>query len=116
MKNPKMQTLQDEFDSARLYLARWAMGIAEESEREWNKRIWTAKDVIDTDSSDVGDFEILDLKADKLSMSDRRKSVTLNEWKGFLDNKGCLHLTPEEVKDRIFHGGLDLDDGVRKEA
>ncbi|RMZ67081.1 gtpase-activating gyp7 [Pyrenophora seminiperda CCB06] len=25
-------------------------------------------------------------------------------------------LTPDEVKDRIFHGGLDPDDGVRKEA
>jgi hypothetical protein len=116
MKNPEVQTLQDEFDSARVYLARWAMGIAEESERERNKRIWTAKDVLAMESSDVGDFEILDMEADKLSMSDRRKPVTLKEWKGFFDPKGHLQLTAEEVKDRIFHGGLDPDDGVRKEA
>jgi len=28
LKNPDVVNLQDEFDSARLYLARWAMGIA----------------------------------------------------------------------------------------
>ncbi|CAN9183055.1 unnamed protein product [Alternaria alternata] len=91
-QNPEVQTLQEEFDSARLYLARWAMGIAEQSERERNQRIWTAKDVLAMEESDVGDFEILDM--DKMTMADRR----------------------QPVKDRIFHGGLDPDDGVRKEA
>jgi hypothetical protein len=116
MQNPEVQTLQNEFDSARVYLARWAMGMAEQSERERNRRIWTAKDVLALEQSDVGDFEILDMEADKLSMSDRRKPVTLKEWKGFFDRTGRLQITPEEVKDRIFHGGLDPDDGVRKEA
>ena len=114
IQNPEVQTLQDEFDSARIYLARWAMGIAEQSERERNQRIWTAKDVLAMEESDVGDFEILDM--DKMTMADRRKPVTLEEWKGFFDPKGRLQLTPDEVKDRIFHGGLDPDDGVRKEA
>jgi hypothetical protein len=116
MKNPEVQTLQDEFDSARLYLARWAMGIAEQSERDRNQRIWTAKDVLAMEQSDVGDFEILDMEVAKLSMSDRRKPVTLEEWNGFFDDTGRLQLTPDEVKDRIFHGGLHPDDGVRKEA
>jgi hypothetical protein len=116
MKNPEVQTLQDEFDSARLYLARWAMGIAEQSERDRNQRIWTAKDVLAMEESDVGDFEILDMEVAKLSMSDKRKPVTLEEWNGFFDNTGRLQLTPDEVKDRIFHGGLHPDDGVRKEA
>jgi hypothetical protein len=40
----------------------------------------------------------------------------MKEWKGFFDPKGRLQLTPDEVKERIFHGGLDPDDGVRKEA
>ncbi|KAF2274255.1 GTPase activating protein [Westerdykella ornata] len=116
MKNPEVQTLQEEFDSARVYLARWAMGIAEQSERERNQRIWTAKDVLAMESSDVGDFEILDMEADKLSLEERRKPVTMKEWKGFFDKKGRPCITPEEVKNRIFHGGLDPDDGVRKEA
>ena len=114
IQNPEVQTLQDEFDSARIYLARWAMGMAEQSERERNQRIWTAKDVLAMEESDVGDFEILDM--DRMTMADRRKPVTLKEWKGFFDPKGRLQLTPDEVKERIFHGGLDPDDGVRKEA
>ncbi|KAF1917974.1 GTPase-activating protein-like protein gyp7 [Ampelomyces quisqualis] len=114
IQNPEVQTLQEEFDSARLYLARWAMGIAEQSEKERNQRIWTAKDVLAMEESDVGDFEILDM--DKMTKADRRKPVTLKEWQGLFDSKGRLQLTPDEVKERIFHGGLDPDDGVRKEA
>ncbi|KAH0562175.1 hypothetical protein GP486_003128 [Trichoglossum hirsutum] len=117
MRNPEVQTLQDEFDSARLYLARWAMGIAEQSEREKNQRIWTAKDVLEMEDSAVGEFEILDIEAGNMSLSDRRKPVTLSEWEGFFDpHTGRLQVTPDEVKERIFHGGLDPNDGVRKEA
>lgn len=116
IQNPEVQTIQGEFESARVYLARWAMGIAEQSDRERNQRIWTAKDVLAMEHSDVGEFEILDMEADKLSMAERRKPVTMKEWKGFFDQKGRLYITPNEVKDRIFHGGLDADDGVRKEA
>jgi hypothetical protein len=116
MQNPEVLTLQEEFDSARVYLARWAMGIAEQSERDRNQRIWTAKDVLAMEHSDVGEFEILDIEADKLSLGERRKFVTLKEWKGLFDRQGRLQITPDEVKDRIFHGGLDPDDGVRKEA
>lgn len=117
MKNPEVQTLQDEFDSARLYLARWAMGIAEQSERDKSRRIWTAKDVLEMEDSTVGEFEILDAEAGNLSLGDRRKPVTLKEWKGFFDARtGRLQITVDEVKERIFHGGLKPEDGVRKEA
>ena len=115
MRNPEVQTLQDEFDSARLYLARWAMGIAEQSERERSQRIWTAKDVLEMEDSSVGEFEILDV--DGLSMEERRKPVTLKEWNGFFDPvTGKLQVTSDEVKERIFHGGLNPEDKVRKEA
>lgn len=115
MKNPEVQTLQDEFDSARLYLARWAMGIAEQSERERNQRIWTARDVLAMEDSTVGEFEILDIE-DGGSSGDRRKPVTLNEWNSWFDERGRLQITSLEVRERIFHGGLDPNDGVRKEA
>ncbi|KAI9824781.1 MAG: GTPase activating protein [Thelocarpon impressellum] len=114
MKNPEVQTLQDEFDSARVYLARWAMGIAEQSERERDQRIWTAKDVLEMEDTTVGEFEILDVGGPS---SERRKPVTLDEWDGFFDARtGHLQITPDEVKQRIFHRGLDPDDGVRKQA
>jgi hypothetical protein len=75
LKNPEVQTLQDEFDSARIYLARWAMGIAEQSERDRNQRIWTARDVLEMEETDVGDFELLDTEMGELGMKDVRRST-----------------------------------------
>ncbi|KID91980.1 Rab-GAP/TBC domain protein [Metarhizium guizhouense ARSEF 977] len=116
LRNPEVQTLQDEFDSARIYLARWAMGIAEQSERDRRGRIWTVKDVVDLEDTDVGEFELLE-GASALSLEERRKPVTMAEWETFFDPEtGRLSLTVDEVKERIFHGGLDAEDGVRKEA
>ncbi|KAL8704142.1 MAG: hypothetical protein Q9201_002692 [Fulgogasparrea decipioides] len=115
-KNPEVQTLQDEFDSARVYLARWAMGMAEQSEKEKSQRIFTAQDVLEMEESEVGEFEILDAEAGNLSLQDKRKPVSVAEWKGFFDSSGRLKVTVDEVKERIFLGGLDPSDGVRKEA
>ncbi|KAL8722063.1 MAG: hypothetical protein Q9225_001385 [Loekoesia sp. 1 TL-2023] len=116
MKNPEVQTLQDEFDSARVYLARWAMGIAEQSEKERSQRIFTAQDVLETEESDVGEFEILDAEASNMSLQDKRKPVSIKEWRSFFDDSGRLKVTIDEVKERVFLGGLDPNDGVRKEA
>ena len=117
LRNPEVQTLQDEFDSARIYLARWAMGIAEQSERDRNQRIWTARDVLEMEETDVGEFELLDTEMGSLTMRELRKTVTLKEWNSFFDTRtGRLQVTVDEVKERVFHGGLDPDDGVRKEA
>ncbi|KAL8838713.1 MAG: hypothetical protein Q9170_002015 [Blastenia crenularia] len=116
MKNPEVQTLQDEFDSARVYLARWAMGMAEQSEKERSQRIFTAQDVLEMEESDVGEFEILDMEAGNLSLQDKRKPVSIKEWKSFFDDSGRLKVTVDEVKERIFFGGLDPNDGVRKEV
>lgn len=117
MKNPEIQTLQDEFDSARIYLARWAMSIAEQSDKERNQRIYTAQDMLESENSAVGDFEILELETGNLGLQERRRTLTLSEWESFFDpTSGKLQLTIDEVKERIFHGGLDPNDGARKEA
>ncbi|PMD28540.1 RabGAP/TBC [Hyaloscypha hepaticicola] len=117
LRNPEVQTLQEEFDSARIYLARWAMGIAEQSERDRNQRIWTARDVLEMEETDVGEFELLDTEMGKLSLKELRKTVTMKEWNSFFDQRtGRLQITVDEVKERIFHGGLDAEDGVRKEG
>ncbi|RGP62030.1 GTPase-activating protein gyp7 [Fusarium sporotrichioides] len=116
LRNPEVQTLQDEFDSARIYLARWAMGIQEQSDRDRRQRIWSANDVMELEDTDVGEFELLE-GASNLSLEERRKAVTMKEWNTFFDpTTGRLSVTIDEVKERVFHGGLDPDDGVRKEA
>lgn len=115
VKNPEIQTIQDEFDSARIYLARWAMGMAEQSERERNQRIWTARDVMEMEDTDVGEFELLE--ASNMSLEERRTPVSMKEWQGFFNpTTGRLSVTVDEVKERIFHGGIDPEDGTRKEA
>jgi len=116
INNPDVVTLSEEFDSARLYLARWAMGIAEQSERDRNQRIWTAQDVLEMEDSELGEFEILDVETGGMSLEDKRKPVTMKEWEGFFDAEGRLQNTVDEVKGRFFHGGLDPSDGVRQEA
>ncbi len=117
MKNPEVQTLQDEFDSARVYLARWAMSMAEQSEKDRSQRIFTAQDVLEMEDSDVGEFEILNMEAGNMSLKDKRKPVSLKEWNGFFDSQtGRLQVTAAEVKERIFLSGLNPTDGVRKEA
>jgi len=117
MQNPQVKTVSDEFDSARVYLARWAMGIAEQSERERRGSVWTAQDVLSMEESEVGEFEILDVDAQGLSLADKRRPVTATEWAGFFNARtGRLERTPDEVKERVFHGGLSAEDGVRKEA
>lgn len=116
LRNPEVQTLQDEFDSARIYLARWAMGIQEQSDRDRRQRIWSAHDVMELEDTDVGEFELLE-GSSNLSLEGRRKTVTLKEWNTFFDPQtGRLSMTVDEVKERVFHGGLDAEDGVRKEA
>lgn len=116
LRNPEVQTLQDEFDSARIYLARWAMSIAEQSERDRRRKIFTVRDVMELEDTDVGEFELLE-GANGLSLADRRKPVTTKEWNTFFDaESGRLSVTVDEVKERVFHGGLDPEDGVRKEA
>lgn len=116
LRNPEVKTLQEEFDSARIYLARWAMGIAEQSERDRRQRIWTAQDVLEMEDTDVGEFELLE-GTSSFGLEERRRPVTRKEWDSFFDvGTGRLSLTIDEVKERIFHGGLDPDDGVRKEA
>jgi len=117
MQNPQVQTVSDEFDSARVYLARWAMGIAEQSERERNQRIWTARDILEVEDSELGQFEILDVDLHGMSLADKRKPVTFQEWNSFFNERtGRLERTSDEVKERIFHGGLAHDDHVRKDA
>lgn len=108
LKNPDVVSLQDEFDSARLYLARWAMGIAEQSDREQRKVVWAGKDALEMEDSAVGEFEILDIETGALKLdSERRKPVALEEWETWFDNAGRLQITVDEVKERLFHGGVD---------
>ncbi|KAI5854971.1 rab-GTPase-TBC domain-containing protein [Tricharina praecox] len=112
LKNPDVVNIQEEFDSARIYLARWAMGIAEQSEREQARLVWTNRDIIELEDTDVGEFEILEIGAGM--DTDKRKPVSLEEWNKWFDSIGRLSISVEEVKERIFHSGIE-EGAARKE-
>jgi len=111
--------LHDEFDSARLYLARWAMGITEQSDRERQQNhqvVWAKRDALELVDSAIGEFEILDLESGSTKLdSDKRKLVSLEEWKGWFDlQTGKLAITANEAKERIFHSGVDRAWGCKE--
>ena len=59
----------------------------------------------------------IEMDMGKMSLQERRKPVDQKEWDSFFDPvTGRLHISTDEVKEKIFHGGLDAEDGVRKEA
>ncbi|PUU72549.1 rab-GTPase-TBC domain-containing protein [Tuber borchii] len=103
LKNPDVVNLQDEFDSVRLYLARWAMGIDEQSEMERQQDhqvVWANRDALELEDSAVSGSTKLN--------SDKRKPVSLEERNGWFDPKtGKLAITANKAKERIFHGGVE---------
>lgn len=134
LNQPEVKRIGDEFGAAKFYLAKWAMGIAEEAERGSNRRIvWedgvpkpgsTSESETDAieytgflssyhDTLDTGfEFELLSLDFEV----ERRVEVSEKEWASFFDKKGSLvaGMAEDEIKDRVFHGGLAPS--IRSEA
>lgn len=101
LNQPEVKKIGDDFDSARVYLAKWAMGIAEEAEKSRKKIVWNEgyQDIL---KSSVGGFEVLSVDFEV----ERRNEVGKAEWDAFFDHSGRLSITVDEVKERIFHGGV----------
>ncbi|SCU98407.1 LAMI_0F14488g1_1 [Lachancea mirantina] len=115
MTNPKVQEIQDDFDSAKIYLAKWALGVKEEAERYQTKHGLN-------DSyrrllfSELGnDGENVELTEEEINIAMQRShGLTTHKWESFFDSEGHLSITVEEVKDYVFHGGVkDLE--IRKQ-
>ncbi|GAA5891526.1 hypothetical protein JCM6882_004500 [Rhodosporidiobolus microsporus] len=110
------------YDSARVYLAKWAKIVAEEGER-------ARKDEYGVDDAgfleeelgeSTGVFEVLQktYRIDHKPRSTRapRTPIQLEEWRAWFDPKdGTLLLGEKEARRRIFQRGL-ADDEVRKEV
>lgn len=108
---PEVEQLSKDFDSARIYLAEWALGIAEDSQPQYDV-VWmdSYHDVLGSIGPADEEFDVISLA----SNVERRNPVTLEEWNSLFDLSGRLCITQTEVLDRIFHGGLEP--AVRPEA
>lgn len=112
LSKPEVKKISNEFDSARVYLAKWAAQVKEEAE-QLQRKFMIEDAVYNRINKELKDgLEIL--TPEEISNASRRGPVSKVEWDGFFDHKGRLTLTVDEVKFRIFHGGLEED--VRKEA
>lgn len=112
VNKPEVQKISNDFDSARVYLAKWAAQVKEEAEQ--SQRKFMLEDAVYARINlELGPDNKL-LTPEEISNASRRKPVSLVEWNGLFDGSGRLTVTVDEVKGRIFHGGLE--DDVRKEA
>lgn len=112
VNKPEVQKIGNDFDSARVYLAKWAAQVKEEAEQ--SQRKFMLEDAVYARINlELGPDNKL-LTPEEISNASRRKPVSKVEWNGLFDESGRLTVTVDEVKSRIFHGGLEKD--VRKEA
>ncbi|KAK7466988.1 GTPase activating protein [Stygiomarasmius scandens] len=107
-----------EFESARVYLARWARIVAEEGERARRQEaqaLTTSSDV--TEESSLGIFELLhstsNLPTPK-SSRDPAHPVDEKEWMKWFNAEGRPNIRVEEMKREIFRRGLSNEGGLRK--
>ena len=102
-----------EFESARVYLARWARIVAEEGERARLREAQaipaSSSDVTEEDSS-LGIFELLQSTANlPRPKSSRSPKNPVNEkmWRSWFDANGTPKVRKEEMKREIFRRGVD---------
>lgn len=112
LQKPEVRKISDDFESARVYLAKWAAQVKEEAE-QLERKYMLEDAVYARINEQLGDDKKL-LTPQEISNASRRKPISMVEWRGFFDDLGHLIMTPDEVKNRIFHGGLAPE--VRKEA
>lgn len=107
---PEVQRIGNEFEGARVYLAKWAAQVKEEAE-EARRNFKLDDDVYGAINKELGSEILTNEEVSKVS---RRKPISKVEWDTFFDLSGRLCITVDEVKERIFHGGLE--DSIRGEA
>lgn len=109
---PEVQKISNDFESARVYLAKWAAQVKEEAEQ--SQRKFMLEDAVYARINDeLGPDDHL-LTPEEISKASRRKPISKVEWESFFDVNGRLIVAAEEVKSRIFHGGLETE--VRRDA
>ncbi|PCH38023.1 RabGAP/TBC [Wolfiporia cocos MD-104 SS10] len=111
-----------EFESARVYLARWARIVAEEGERERRREaqaLPASPSELAEEPSPLGVFELLQTTSNlptPKSSRDPRHPVNEKKWRRWFDADGRPKVRIEEAKHDIFKRGLASSPGLRKEV
>ncbi|KAF9431951.1 GTPase activating protein [Entomortierella beljakovae] len=118
--------IMDDYDSARVYLARWAATVAEQGDRERrenremerlnsglaNRKNPCPKDgrrISDQEDEEgpLGSFNVLDFET-KFNHT-RTEPLSPMGWFAFFDDVGRLMVSEDEVREAVFRGGIDHD-------
>ncbi|KAH9900984.1 RabGAP/TBC [Cubamyces lactineus] len=101
-----------EFESARVYLARWARIVAEEGERARLREAHAlpagSTDLAEEDS-DLGIFELLQSTTNlprPKSSRDPKHPVDEKTWRSWFDSSGATKVRKEEMRREIFRRGI----------
>lgn len=109
-----------EFESARVYLARWARIVAEEGERARRSEaqaLPSSSDVAEETSS-LGIFELLQSTSNlptPKSSRDPSHSVDERMWKSWFDADGKPNIRRDEMKHEVFRRGISSAGKLRKQ-
>lgn len=104
LNRPQVRAIGDDFDSANVYLSRWALSVQEEAEKS-QKQIIGNNYYRELMASEFGKGTIA-LTPQEVAGARRLKPVSKVEWDSFFDRTGRLQITNREVLDRVFHGGV----------
>ncbi|CEI97288.1 hypothetical protein RMCBS344292_11424 [Rhizopus microsporus] len=118
-ENETVRRTMDDYDSARIFLAKWAAGLADESEKVTpDERKYRHVGIWGhgwEEETALGVFEILNSDNDlSIPTHTRTRPVSLQVWNGFFDTQGRLAVGEPVVRKRIFCGGVVPE--IRKEV
>ncbi|PHZ14649.1 RabGAP/TBC [Rhizopus microsporus ATCC 52813] len=118
-ENETVRRTMDDYDSARIFLAKWAAGLADESEKATpDERKYRHVGIWGhgwEEETALGVFEILNSDNDlSIPTHTRTGPVSSQAWNGFFDTQGKLAVGEPVVRKRIFCGGVVPE--IRKEV
>lgn len=111
-----------EFESARVYLARWARIVAEEGERARRREAQALPSVYEDneqEASSLGIFELLHTTANLPTPKSSRapeKPVDEKEWAKWFDVEGRPKIRAEQFKREVFRRGIGSGNELRKKV
>jgi hypothetical protein len=109
-----------EFESARVYLARWARIVAEEGERSRRREAQTLPSLnLEEETSSLGVFELLhstmNLPTPKTSRSPGQP-VDEKMWEGWFGKDGTPNIRIEDMRREVFRRGVSAKGKLRKKV
>ncbi|KAF9981850.1 GTPase activating protein, partial [Modicella reniformis] len=108
--------MMEDYDSARVYLARWAASVADQGDKELREKYDVGRP---PSSSSTGKHRAHGLDGRRINDHEDEEGplgafnvldpLTAMDWFGFLDDMGRLTVSEAHVREAVFRGGIEHD-------